>query len=95
MSKFDNSDNNRNDRPTKSSSGISGKMSSSKTEFHPAVAVSNIKNHIPVVLEMEKDQYGNWVEFFRIHACSHRVLHHIVPSKDKTTPADTSSAEYE
>jgi hypothetical protein len=30
-----------------------------------------------------------------IHARSHRVLHHIIPSKDKTPPTDTSSAEYE
>jgi len=44
---------------------------------------------------MEKDQYGTWAELFRIHARSHRVLHHIVPSKEKTTPTDTSSAEFE
>ncbi|MCI37879.1 polynucleotidyl transferase, partial [Trifolium medium] len=64
-------------------------------EFHPALAVSNIKNHIPIVLEMEKDQYGTWAELFRIHVRSHRVLHHIVPVKNKTSPADTFSAEYE
>ncbi|KAI5398760.1 hypothetical protein KIW84_064222 [Lathyrus oleraceus] len=29
----------------------------SKSEFHPALAVSNIRNHIPIILEMEKDQY--------------------------------------
>jgi len=44
---------------------------------------------------MEKDQYGTWVELFRIHARSHQVLHHIVPSKDNTTPIDTYSAEFE
>jgi hypothetical protein len=66
-----------------------------KTKFHPDFAVSNIKNHIPIVLEMEKYQYGTWAELFRIHARSHRVLHHIVPSKDNTTPTDTSSAEFE
>jgi len=44
---------------------------------------------------MEKDQYGTWAELFCIHARSHRVLHHIVPYKDKPTPEDTSSAEYE
>ncbi|XP_050920190.1 uncharacterized protein LOC127137811 [Lathyrus oleraceus] len=29
----------------------------SKSEFHPALSVSNIRNHIPIILEMEKDQY--------------------------------------
>ncbi|KAI5409156.1 hypothetical protein KIW84_054821 [Lathyrus oleraceus] len=29
----------------------------SKSEFHPALAVSNIRNHIPIILGMEKDQY--------------------------------------
>ncbi|PNX60943.1 hypothetical protein L195_g052195, partial [Trifolium pratense] len=66
-----------------SSSGVS------KMEFHPALAVSNIKNHIPIVLEIEKDQYGTWAELFRIHARSTRVLHHIVPSTGKTPPAPT------
>jgi len=70
-------------------------MSPSKIEFHLALVVSNIKNHIPIVLEIEKDQYGIWAELLRIHARSHRVLHHIVPSKDKSTLEDTSSAEYE
>ncbi|PNX64795.1 polynucleotidyl transferase, partial [Trifolium pratense] len=60
-------------------------------EFHPTFAVSNIKNHIPIVLEMEKDQYGTWAELFRIHALSHRVLHHIVPSTEKPPPALTDT----
>ncbi|XP_050890727.1 uncharacterized protein LOC127096161 [Lathyrus oleraceus] len=63
----------------------------SKLEFHLALAVSNIRNHIPIILEMEKDQYGTWAEFFRIHARSHRVLHHIVPSIGKEPPAITDT----
>ncbi|XP_060201094.1 uncharacterized protein LOC132629756 [Lycium barbarum] len=59
-------------------------MSTSKSSFHPAFAVSNIRNHIPVVLEMENAQYGTWAELFRIHAISHRVIHHIIaPEKGK------------
>jgi len=60
-------------------------------EFHPALAVSNIRNHIPIILEMEKDQYGTWAELFRIHARSHRVMHHIVPSTGKEPPAVTDA----
>ncbi|XP_019420755.1 PREDICTED: uncharacterized protein LOC109330946 [Lupinus angustifolius] len=53
--------------------------SSTKNPFHPALAVTNIKNHIPIVLEMENVQFGTWVELFKIHARSHKVLHHIIP----------------
>ncbi|KAI5394572.1 hypothetical protein KIW84_061278 [Lathyrus oleraceus] len=48
----------------------------SKSEFHPALVVSNIRNYIPI---------------FRIHARSHRVLHHIVPSIGKEPPAITDA----
>jgi hypothetical protein len=89
---------NRNTSPISRNSGKAKPSSSSsavsKMEFHPALAVSNIKNHIPIVLEMEKDQYGTWAELFRIHARSHRVLHHIVPSTEKAPPAPTDT-EYE
>jgi hypothetical protein len=70
-------------------------LTGSKMELHFTFPVSNIRNHIPIVFEMEKDQYDTWAELFRIHSHSHRVLHHIVPSKDKTPPTNTSSAEYE
>ncbi|XP_057435605.1 uncharacterized protein LOC130728232 [Lotus japonicus] len=60
-----------------------------KPDFHPALVVSNIRNHIPLVLDMETDRYGTWAELFRIHARSHRVLHHIVPSTAKPPPAVT------
>ncbi|KAK4378083.1 hypothetical protein RND71_004379 [Anisodus tanguticus] len=59
--------------------------------FHPALAVSNIKNNIPIVLEMENVQYATWTELFKVHAHSHRVLHHIISSatckeKDDSIP---------
>ncbi|XP_050889138.1 uncharacterized protein LOC127094339 [Lathyrus oleraceus] len=40
----------------------------SKSEFHLSPVVSNIRNHIPIILEMQKDQYDTWAELFRIHA---------------------------
>lgn len=33
------------------------------TEFHPTLAVNNIRNAIPLILDREKVQYSNWVEF--------------------------------
>ncbi|KAH0776023.1 hypothetical protein KY290_007434 [Solanum tuberosum] len=62
-------------------------MSESKSSFHPALVVSNINNHIPIVLEMENIQYSTWAKLFKIHARSHRVLDHIIPpakGKEKT-----------
>ncbi|XP_057444169.1 uncharacterized protein LOC130736350 [Lotus japonicus] len=60
-----------------------------KSDFHPALAVSNIRNNIPIRLDMGTDRYGTWAELFRIHARSHRVLHHIVPGADKPPPLVT------
>ncbi|XP_057433631.1 uncharacterized protein LOC130726387 [Lotus japonicus] len=60
-----------------------------KSDFHPALAVTNIRNHIPIMLDVETDRYGTWAELFRIHARSHRVLHHIVPAADKPPPPVT------
>lgn len=66
-----------------------------RMEFHLVLAVSNIKNHIPIILETNKDQYGILIELLHIHARSHRVLHHIVSSMDKKPLTDTSVVEYE
>ncbi|XP_021726598.1 uncharacterized protein LOC110693731 [Chenopodium quinoa] len=52
---------------------------SDKSTFHPALAVSNIRNHISITLEMENVQYSTWAELFKITARSHKVLHHIIP----------------
>ncbi|KAM6566457.1 hypothetical protein CsatA_025585 [Cannabis sativa] len=57
-------------------------MTQSKT-FHPALALSNIRNHIPIILEMENVQYSTWAELFKVHARSNKVLHHI--DKEKAT----------
>lgn len=54
-------------------------MTYSKHLFHPVLAVSNIKNHISIVLEMENVQYVIWAELFKIHARSHKFIHPIIP----------------
>lgn len=61
--------------------------------FHPALAVSNIKNNIPIILEMENVQYATWPKLFKVHARSHRVLHHILPPKTDTVPKSTTTKE--
>jgi len=52
---------------------------SAKPDFHPALAVTNIKDIIPFVLEKEKDHYAMWVELFEIHARADKVVDHIIP----------------
>ncbi|XP_039036464.1 uncharacterized protein LOC120173335 [Hibiscus syriacus] len=40
---------------------------------------------------MENVQYSTWAELFKVHACSNRVLHHIIPSdqsKEKAAEGD-------
>lgn len=65
MSESDHSDNDTNNRTISPDNCDTGKETSSspsstviKMEFHPALDILNINNHIPIVLEMEKDQYG-------------------------------------
>ncbi|KAI3694502.1 hypothetical protein L1987_77468 [Smallanthus sonchifolius] len=69
--------------------------------LHPAVTVTNIKNFIPIVLEMENGQYTSWVELFKIHCHAFEVIDHILPptpapitsSKDKAKEEDVAAAE--
>ncbi|XP_039047663.1 uncharacterized protein LOC120188246 [Hibiscus syriacus] len=72
---------------------------SSSSSFYPALAISNIKTHVPITNEMENVQYTNWAELFKVHCRSHKVLHHIIPPKSKdgkaTEPATLSQEEQE
>ncbi|KAH1192985.1 hypothetical protein GmHk_19G054116 [Glycine max] len=40
-------------------------MSHLNSIFHTALVVSNIKNHVPIILEMENVQYVTWAELFK------------------------------
>ncbi|XP_037494493.1 uncharacterized protein LOC119370426 [Jatropha curcas] len=53
----------------------------SKTDFHPALAVNNVKHFIPITLEMEKGQYSSWAELFKIHCRAYKVIDYIIPLK--------------
>ncbi|KAK1430107.1 hypothetical protein QVD17_12618 [Tagetes erecta] len=48
-------------------------------KIHPAVTVTNIRNFIPITLEMESGQYNSWAELFKIHCkafdCSDHLIH--------------------
>jgi hypothetical protein len=68
-------------------------LTGSKFKFHSTLVVSNIRNHILIVLEMEKEQYCT--PSCSAFMLSSRVLHHNVPFMDKKPPIGTSSAKYE
>ncbi|KAJ9537849.1 hypothetical protein OSB04_030582 [Centaurea solstitialis] len=57
--------------------------------LHPAVTVTNIRNFIPIVLEMDDGQYTSWVELFKIHCRAHDVIHHIIPAE--ATPSEPAA----
>ncbi|KAI5432028.1 hypothetical protein KIW84_035963 [Lathyrus oleraceus] len=67
MSELDHPDHSDVDTHKSTDTGDSGQPKNttfrgSKSEFHPALAVSNIRNPIPIILEMEKDQYEGFQE---------------------------------
>ena len=70
-------------------------MASNKTSFHSALAVSNIRNHVSIVLEMENVQYSTWAELFKIHARSTKVLDHIIPPANGTGMVPSTEEERE
>ena len=70
-------------------------MTDNKSSFHPALAVSNIRNHIFITFEMENVQYSTWAELFKITAHSHKVLHHIIPPANGKEKVPTTEDEKE
>ncbi|CAH9074327.1 unnamed protein product [Cuscuta epithymum] len=67
-------------------------MSSSKTSFHPALAISNIKNFIPLTLDLDNGDYASWAELFKITARAYEVLDHIIPSTAASSSTTTDSS---
>ncbi|XP_074292045.1 uncharacterized protein LOC141618881 [Silene latifolia] len=62
--------------------------SSSKSVFHPAYSVSNIKNFVPIILEAENVHYASWAELFLNTARAFDVLDHVAPPKDVVIQKD-------
>ncbi|KAL4584623.1 hypothetical protein LXL04_009228 [Taraxacum kok-saghyz] len=70
-----------------------GDEPATKTPFHPAFTVSNIRNDIPLILNRSDDHYASWVEFFNIHGCAYNVKDHI---DDKIPhPTDINQATWD
>ncbi|KAK9053078.1 hypothetical protein SSX86_029708 [Deinandra increscens subsp. villosa] len=58
--------------------------------LHPAVTVSNIKNFIPIRLEMDNSVYITWSTLFTIHCKAFDCYDHLLPKKDGTASSSSS-----
>ncbi|XP_022042261.1 uncharacterized protein LOC110944925 [Helianthus annuus] len=58
-------------------------------KLHPAMTVSNIKNVVPITLEVETVHYTTWAELFQNSCKAYQVHDHLEPRKP--APATTSS----
>ncbi|XP_021861722.2 uncharacterized protein [Spinacia oleracea] len=61
------------------------------SNLHPALAVNNIRNFIPIISDLENSQYLSWAELFKIHATAYEVMDHIItpPVYESSTPPAT------
>ncbi|XP_071686980.1 uncharacterized protein [Rutidosis leptorrhynchoides] len=58
--------------------------------LHPAITVSNIKNFVPITLELNTSHYSSWAELFKIHCQAFDVLDHIIPTTDDSSGASSA-----
>ncbi|MFS7917246.1 hypothetical protein Hanom_Chr03g00186821 [Helianthus anomalus] len=56
------------------------------SKLHPAMTVSNIKNLVPITLEVEAAHYTTWVELFQNSCTTYQV-------KQKALAATSSDTE--
>ncbi|XP_071741080.1 uncharacterized protein [Rutidosis leptorrhynchoides] len=59
-------------------------------KFHSVITVTNIKNTIPVTLDMDTSKYMSWVTLFKTHCRVYQVLDHIIPKSQTTESSSTT-----
>ncbi|XP_022014428.1 uncharacterized protein LOC110913920 [Helianthus annuus] len=60
-----------------------------ETKTHPALAVSNIKTHIPITLENDSADYTTWSTLFQVQCRVFEVLDHLSPPAAAATSSTT------
>ena len=48
----------------------------------------NIKQHLPLILNMDNNYYSSWTKLFKITTRANQVLDHIIPPDDKPAIKD-------
>ncbi|XP_071705247.1 uncharacterized protein [Rutidosis leptorrhynchoides] len=64
---------------------------SNNNQIYPATTISNIRNFIPIVLEMENGLYESWAELFKIHCRAFSVINHIIPETNASSISSSTS----
>ncbi|XP_071726808.1 uncharacterized protein [Rutidosis leptorrhynchoides] len=63
-------------------------------KFHLALSISNIKNLIPITLDIDKSQYNSWAHLFKQHCKAYDVIDHIItPDADSSSSTTSSTNE--
>ncbi|XP_022038188.1 uncharacterized protein LOC110940898 [Helianthus annuus] len=67
-----------------------------ESKLHPALTVSNIKTHVPIILEKDSTYYTTWKSLFKVHCQIYEVLDHLSPkpaaTKSAVEPSDSTAA---
>nr|XP_043633505.1 uncharacterized protein LOC122604700 [Erigeron canadensis] len=73
------------------------KQTTTTTPFHPATTVTNIRNHIPIILDSEEGNYNSWMALFKVQCTACKVLDHLTPPATESSSTATptpSNAEW-
>ncbi|XP_022001585.1 uncharacterized protein LOC110899029 [Helianthus annuus] len=61
-------------------------------KLHPALTVSNIKTHVPVILEKDSTHYTTWKTLFKVHCQIYEVLDHLAAKPDAASSSTTTDS---
>ncbi|XP_022007193.1 uncharacterized protein LOC110906355 [Helianthus annuus] len=62
-----------------------------ESKLQLALTVSNIKTHVPIILEKDSTHYTTWKTLFKVHCQIYEVLDHLSPKQAATKPAAETS----
>ncbi|KAM0019308.1 putative RNA-directed DNA polymerase [Helianthus debilis subsp. tardiflorus] len=64
-----------------------------ESKIHPATTVSNIKNYVPIILEIESSQYATWATLFKNNCKAFLVHDHLSPKPQATATASSTTTQ--
>ncbi|XP_021975367.1 uncharacterized protein LOC110870499 [Helianthus annuus] len=64
-----------------------------ESKIYHATTVSNTKNYVPIILEIESSQYVTWATLFKINYKAFLVHDHLSPKPHETTTASSTTTQ--
>jgi hypothetical protein len=64
--------------------------SAATPSLHPALTVTNIRNFIPIQLDMDQSKYVSWVELFRVHCEAFDCTDHLESATPLTSDGSST-----